>query len=367
MLAPRRLGAGGVGGEIMPTLELGEHLSVFHLDRWPSNVAIAWVLTRNRKFVEAACALGRGPYAIETEVEEQRRRGRPVMLFPSIQAAHRAIKSEFGSSADYPSAEVLAKFPSISESVGGDSVWRGLIPRDRRGHRIPLAHALWWIASRFGTKLFALDNRIKWKAAWKRLQAQILSDRVSLIAEEPPPARPIPHQAFGAVPISCPCGASSSYGLRFYYPYRDTYINLSLETVSGDQYFEQDSKEAKLFRLMVQSQQLLRAFEQTFSRSNRSNEGAVDQFVADYIDTELKANRRPTVGGCENAWAANHQGYRNEVRVAYRHEAKRRHIAVKRGPDRPPPIGKRMGSSRTGEPPPSRWRGAWCADCERAL
>jgi len=222
---------------------------IFDLERWDPSIATVWVLSRNKKFVQA-CARGYGSDAntVQLEVNEWRRvsflsaddnqagRG-PIMLFPSVQVAWQRLQSEFGpASADYARSEVLDRFPAL-DSLDRDrlmqSLWRAEDPESCAG--LPLSHAAWWLATKGGTEPIILDDWQVWKAAFEKLRRYLTAAQILIMGKD---AKGVSPRAFAVVGFDYPCRALPRSP---FVAGRHTYLACALtpdQSVHGDQFFE---------------------------------------------------------------------------------------------------------------------------------
>jgi hypothetical protein len=243
---------------------------IFDLQRWHSSIAAVWVLTRNKKFVQA-CARGHGTDAntVRLEADEwkrvsflsaednQARRG-PVMLFPSVVAAWERLQREFGpASWDYPRSEVVERFPAL-DTLDRDrlmrSIWRADDPE--KAPALPLSHAAWWLATKGGTEPIVLDDWKVWKPAFERLRRHLTGAQILILDQNGNGVSP---RAFAQVGFDYPCRALPRSP---FLAGRHTHIACALtreESVHGDQFFEAGSDAARWQNLTLLSAHFIEA------------------------------------------------------------------------------------------------------------
>jgi hypothetical protein len=275
---------------------------VFENRRWPLSIASAWVLSRNKEFVESCVRrhepedLGLGP--VKTQAQEWRRNTgivqygatmwfgrRPVMLFPTVEAAAERLQHELAPTSEglFERAEVLARFPKLAV---GDcpspsqwaSVWRGSSPHDHR--RITFSHAAWWIASEQGTRIIALDDRAAWKPAFDALLPRIVDREFVIYSTDPPPARPLSADLFDGIPIDYPAQALDQFAG---FPYRLGPVSfIGCDLLEGDRYFTRGQDEPTHRGLQVSSTDLLKMFG-AYSEPRPFTAKTLKEFVSNYL------------------------------------------------------------------------------------
>jgi len=221
---------------------------IFDLERWHPSIAAVWVLTRNRKFVQA-CARGYGTdaHTVQLEADEWRRVSflsainnqaglGPVMLFPSVSAAWERLQCEFGSTPDYARSELIDRFPAL-DSLDRDrlmqSLWRADDPE--KFPALPLSHAAWWLATKGGTEPIILDDWQVWKAAFEKLRRYLTAAQILIMGKD---AKGVSPRAFAVVGFDYPCRALPRSP---FVAGRHTYLACALtpdQSVHGDQFFE---------------------------------------------------------------------------------------------------------------------------------
>jgi hypothetical protein len=287
-------------------------ISVFGMQRWPLSIATAWVLTRERRFVED-CAGTSALAAIEGRAADWRRNTmvngqdlhrRPVMLFPSAEMAALALRAELNHDQwDYSTDEVLQRFPGLGEPDWGratGSVWRGQDPNDRK--RIPLSHAAWWVASQQGSEIVALDDRSIWSPAFKLLLQLIVDQRLQVFAIDPSPAELIDYADFdladaaGSFPIDFPVHASEGFGGSPYRPGRGAFIACDL--LGGDSYYAAGQLKPVWSGMQVPTNQLLKVTKPTLAKHpKRASSEELRECVDDYCrDAATSGNATTQVG-----------------------------------------------------------------------
>jgi hypothetical protein len=302
-------------------------ISVFGMQRWPLSISTAWVLTRNEAFVEGCTRrepetgeLGLGRVKTEaydwrndTPIEGTRLGRRPLMLFPTVEAAADLLRHELNQhQGDFPRDEVLARFPKLADadhSALRASVWRGNDPR--RQNRITLSHAAWWIASEQGTRIFPLDDRIEWSPAFDKLLATVVEGELAIFSVDPPPARRVSADLFDGMPVDYPAQALTQPFGSPYRPGRDSFIECDLLGAQGDQYFKAGKFEPAWRGLQVSSNDLLQMLG-AHSKPKAFTRRTADQFVSEHLtdapDLTLDDLRKRGTG----------RGNRDELDNAYR-------------------------------------------------
>jgi hypothetical protein len=235
---------------------------IFAAEAWPEHVAVAWVLSRDQAFTQA-CARATAWNVGSNEAADRRCKGKPVMLFPTVDAAGQRLWDAFNVTDHQPfrRADITARFPSRDRGDGArvlKSIWRADDPRDKGQGEIPLSHAAWWIASNNGTEPFALDDAKKWAPAFNHIFAEAYNDRLPIFDTYTAPWKKLPKDDLHGMQdaIDYPCDAFRS----FFEPGRASRIVCSLDSdrsFIGDQYFECGNREPKWRRLMVSAAALV--------------------------------------------------------------------------------------------------------------
>jgi len=262
-------------------------LETLAAERWPRNVAVAWVLSRDQEFAHA-CARSDAPYVVEAEAVTWRRAGKPAMLFPTPDTALERLCKVLEldvSTTDFLRSDVVAHFPADSGHLL-ETVWRGDDPREH--HRIRLSHAAWWLASDYGSKPFVLDDRQAWARGFDILLPKIVEGRVSVMQIGAPPASPLDGKIFDQVPLEAPCRASETWGGSLYRPGYHTFVACDLLDPRGDRYFERGSSEPKWQGLVVLSDELLDCFK---ARNTRQKEACSSSKYEKHWNHVVKTTR----------------------------------------------------------------------------
>jgi hypothetical protein len=223
-------------------------------DRWSENAAVAWVLSRDSNFAQACRRsekkdLAETRFLVDAEASRWRQFGKPIMLFPTVEAARQRLFEKFEAIGPhvatgplYSQSKVVNCFPPLDHDDRThllDSVWRGQCPNKQRW--ITLSNAGWWIASDHGKQLFSLDDRTIWAVTFSSLLQAVIDKKIKI---DPPPPPDLPAAGFGLLnmhgefAVEYPANASVTFaGSPYRGPSRRPFIACDLLNLAGDEYF----------------------------------------------------------------------------------------------------------------------------------
>jgi hypothetical protein len=272
---------------------------VFKRQRWPLSIATAWVLTRNKKFVESCVRrhelkdLSIGPVKAEayrwrwdTPIKGKQLGRRPVMLFPTVEAAAERLLGELTPTSEglFERLEVLAHFPKLVDPPSPAllaSVWRGSDPRSQE--RVTFSHAAWWIASERGTRIIVLDDHALWKPAFDGLSAAIVDGKVTILSVDSQAALQLRRELFRGILVNYPSEALRSPWRRGH----DLFVDCDL--LDSDQYFLRDQDRPTWLGLQVSSVDFLKTFD--VRRAGAVGRPSSFSLIADELDRRIAALR----------------------------------------------------------------------------